>query len=85
MAVRTQIALDSEDHRRAKKKAAELGISLSEYIRRLVGSDLERRAPVSDVSELFDIVDSGESDIARHKDACIAAAVEEDHRRSTGQ
>jgi hypothetical protein len=32
--VGTRITLDCEAHRRAKRRAAELGISLAEYLRR---------------------------------------------------
>jgi len=57
MMARTQITLDPELHRRARERAAELGISLAEYIRRLVARDLEP-TPKADVSELFDLFDS---------------------------
>jgi hypothetical protein len=40
MMSRTQIALESEVQRRARKRASELGVSLAEYIRRLVARDL---------------------------------------------
>jgi len=57
MMARTQITLDPELHRRARERAAELGISLAEYIRRLVAADLEP-APTADVSAIFDLFDS---------------------------
>ncbi len=83
MMQRTQIMLDPEDHRGAKRRAAEAGISLAEYIRRLVRADLEE-APKADVSVLFGLGDSGGSggsDIANHKDQYIGEAVEAEHIR----
>jgi hypothetical protein len=75
MVVRTQIALDAEDHRRAKQRASEMNISLAEYIRRLVARDLgERRQPVSPQA-LFDLGRSAGSDVARRKDEYLAQAV----------
>ena len=40
--IRTQISLDEEDYRRAKREARRLGVSLAEYFRRA----LERMLPV---------------------------------------
>ena len=84
--VRTQIALDSEDHRRAKRRAAERNISLAEYLRTLVRRDLggEER-PAADISAIFGIGNSGGSDIATHKDRYIGEAVEAEYLRKTGQ
>jgi hypothetical protein len=76
MMVRTQILLDAEEHRRAKLRAAELGISLAEYIRRVVGDDLATPAAKVDASEIIGLFGSGGSDIARHKDAYLAEALE---------
>jgi hypothetical protein len=75
MQARTQLVLDSEAHRRAKARAAELGISLAEYLRRLVARDLGEPVAGADPSEVFDLGDSGGSDVARHKDAYLAEAV----------
>ena len=75
MMVRTQVALSSEDHRRAKDRAARMGISLAEYVRRVIARDLGASGAPSDASRLFDLGDSGGSDVARHKDEYLAAAV----------
>ena len=83
MMARVQIALAAEDHKRARARAAELGISFAEYVRRVVARDLERR-PRGDVASLFDLGDSGGSDIARFKDEYIGDAVEREHERETG-
>lgn len=76
MLQRTQITLPSDEHRRARRRAAELGISLAEYLRRLIRSDLESPARRGDVAALFDLGDSGGSDVAREKDSYLGAAVE---------
>lgn len=73
--VRTQILLAAEEHRRAKARAAELGISLAEYVRRAIRSDLAVPPPKPDASEIIGMFDSGGSDVARHKDEYLAEAV----------
>jgi len=75
MMARTQIALDPENHRRARKRAAELGISLAEYLRRLVARDIAPAQPRADPAGIFDLGDSGGSDISRHKDKYLGEAV----------
>src|SRR5215468_5894354 len=88
MNVRTQITLDSELQRRAQAKAADLGISFAEYVRRLVASDVGQPEPKSkpDISIIFDLVDEGPiTNIARDKDKMIGQAVWEDYVRATGR
>lgn len=79
MIQRTQITLDGADHRRARRRASELGVSLAEYIRRLVRDDLGGDAS-ADPSVLFALGDSGGSDVAAHKDKYIGEAVSEERR-----
>jgi hypothetical protein len=74
MMVRTQITLESELQKRARQRAGEIGVSMAEYVRQLVARDLARPATSADVSSIFDLGDSGGSDIARDKDAMIATA-----------
>jgi len=82
--VRTQITLDAATHRRAKRKAAELGVSLSELARRAFARELDGEASGSaDISEIFGLGDSGGSDVAVHKDEYIGEAVEHDYLRKT--
>lgn len=78
--------LDAEDHRRAKQRAAEMNVSLAEYIRRLVARDLGARRQAARPELLFDLGTSGGSDIARHKDEYLAQAVDAQAsaRRSAG-
>ena len=74
MMSRTQITLDPEIQRRARKRASDLGVSLAEYMRRLVARDLGSKASQQNPSLLFDLGSSGGSNIAKDKDAMIAAA-----------
>jgi hypothetical protein len=79
---RTQITLDGEAHRRAKERAGELGVSLAEYVRRLVDADLAAaEPPKTDISAIFGLFDSGGSDIARFKDQYLGEAAEKLHPR----
>jgi hypothetical protein len=81
MNARTQITIDPEVQRRAQAKAAELGISFAEYVRRLVERDLGTTKPKADISVIFDLVKDGPAtDIARDKDKMIGAAVWHEHR-----
>lgn len=83
MNARTQITLDPETQKRAQAKAAELGISFAEYVRRLLAQDLGAPARRTHISMVFDLVDEGPAtNIARDKDAMIAEAVWDDHHRS---
>jgi hypothetical protein len=74
MMSRTQITLDPEIQRRARRRAADLGISLAEYIRRLVARDLGSVQPRADPALVFHLGSSGGADIAKDKDTMIAEA-----------
>jgi hypothetical protein len=74
MMVRTQITLDAELQKSARQRANEIGVSLAEYVRRLVARDLTRPEANADVTSIFDLGSSGASDIARDKDLMIAEA-----------
>lgn len=58
----------------ARDRAGQLGISLAEYVRRLVAADLGGEDPAVDPSVVFDLGSSGGSDIARDKDSMLRAA-----------
>ena len=75
MLARTQISLKPEELLRARERASQLRISLAEYIRRLVARDLGEPAPKADPSVVFDLGDSGGSDIARNKDRMLGEAI----------
>jgi hypothetical protein len=74
MMVRTQITLETELQRRARQRASEIGVSLAEYVRRLVARDLARPEAKADVSSIFDLGASGGSNIAIDKDSMVAGA-----------
>jgi hypothetical protein len=82
MAQRTQISLPPEDHRQARARASELGISLAEYIRRLVARDLHGEREPAPVSALFDLGSSGAgADVGTHKDVYVGEALVSGKRR----
>ena len=86
MNARTQITLDPETQRRARARAADLGISFAEYVRRLVANDLGEPRPTPDMSVFFDLGASEEpTDIARDKDKMIGEAFWEEHLTSIGR
>jgi hypothetical protein len=85
MSARTQITMDPEVRRRAQAKAAELGISFAEYVRRVVAQDLGEAKPKADISMIFDLGASEEpTDIARDKDKLLGEAVWQEYLRKTG-
>lgn len=74
MMVRTQITLHAEHHARAKARAAALGVSFAEYMRRLVDQDLAGLCREAPVSIVFDLGASGRADIASDKHRMVAEA-----------
>jgi hypothetical protein len=82
MMSRTQITLEPEVQRRARQRASDLGVSLAEYLRRLVTRDLARPERTADTSCIFDLGSSHSSDIARNKDRMIADAIHSAHKKS---
>ncbi len=76
MMSRTQITLEPEFQRRARRRASDLGISFAEYVRRLVERDLSQPKAVVGIEALFDLGSSGGSNIAKHKDEMIGEAFE---------
>jgi hypothetical protein len=79
MMVRTQISLPTDDHRRAKERAAEQGVSLAEYFRRLVTRDLGESGAEADVTRLFNLGESGYTDVSTNHHAHVAEAIEAYH------
>jgi hypothetical protein len=75
MMSRTQVSLDPDLQRRARQRAAKLGVSFAEYVRRVVERDLGGRpATPRGASAVFDLGSSGGADVARDKDEMVAAA-----------
>jgi len=73
--MRTQISLTPEQHANVRQKAAGLGITMAEYVRRLVDHDLAEATPGADPSSIFAIGSSGGSNIATEKDAAVVDAI----------
>ena len=88
MNAHTRFTMDPTMRRRAQEKAAELGISLAEYMRRLVARDLgetQEPHPNADISIVFDLGESDEpTDMARDKDKLIGEAVWEEYLEDVG-
>jgi hypothetical protein len=85
MNARSQITMDPEMLRRARAKAAVLGISFAEYVRRLVAQDIGELKQKTDISVLFDLIDEGPpTNVARDKDRMIGQAVWDEHLHETG-
>ena len=85
MNARTQITMDPELRRRAHAKAAELGLSFAEYVRRLVAHDLGEPRHNTPISLLFDLGASRDpTDIARDKDQMLGEAAWAQHVRKSG-
>jgi hypothetical protein len=82
MMSRTQITLETQTHRLARQRASELGVSLAEYMRRLVARDLAGPQTEVDVTCVFDLGRSSHADVAKNKDSMIAEAFQSAHRRS---
>jgi GH24 family phage-related lysozyme (muramidase) len=74
MMVRTQITLESEVQKRARKRASEIGVSFAEYVRQIVESDLAQPQKRTDVSQIFNLGSSGGANIAKQKQPMIAEA-----------
>ena len=84
MNARTQVTLDPDVQRRARRKAAQLGISFAEYVRRVVANDLGGAPKQSDVAALFDLgASAAPTDVMREKDRLVAEAVQADFTRKT--
>jgi len=60
-----------------------MGISLAEYVRRLVARDLGEPAAGGDVASIFSLGRSAGSDVARHKDRYLAEALDAERQHET--
>ena len=74
MMARTQINLEPEVQRRVRQRASDMGMSLAEYIRRLVARDLGGPQAATNPAVVFDLGASSGSDVARNKDAMLVEA-----------
>ena len=82
---RTQIYLDPEEHRRLVLEAAQRGLSLTEYLRRVIGNRTGEQSITYDTrswDRLFSLLDSGSKDSVEAMDEEAAEAFERQHMRS---
>lgn len=84
MVVRSQVTLEAEAHRRAKRRAADLGVSFAEYVRQVIDRDLGDQ-PKADISAIFGLFDSGISDVSSNVDKYLGEALRREHLRETRQ
>ena len=85
MMVRMQISLPEEEHRRVKALAAERGISVAEYVRRLLARGSEPARARVGIESIFGIGASGRTDISSNTDEYVGEAVAWEHERSIGR
>jgi hypothetical protein len=76
MMSRVQVALPPEEHRRARARAAELGISFAEYVRGLIARDLGAMPAPRGVADLFDLGETVGSDVALEQERYLREAFE---------
>jgi hypothetical protein len=70
--IRTQISLDEEAYREAKQEARQQGISLAEFLRRLVAAGIRhRRTKHRPWMRHAGVVASGDSKASRSVDAVV--------------
>jgi hypothetical protein len=70
-----QILIEKELSKRAAERASQLGVSLAEYFRRLLRRDLGEPVRARDPSAVFNLGNSGGSDVAREKDRMVGEAL----------
>ena len=72
--MRTVITLPDHVHARAKQRAADLGISLAEFVRRLLDKELDTPTPQADIDSICAMVAGPRFDMARDGKEIIAEA-----------
>lgn len=72
--MRTIITLPDHVHAEAKQRAADLGISFAEFVRRLLDSELNAPAPQAGIEEICGMVAGPPFDMARDGKRVIAEA-----------
>ena len=83
MTYATSIVLDPELRATAKRRAAELGLSVSGYVRDLIRADGERsRESTGDIGSIIGVLGDGggPTDMSRDKHRLIGEAVDAMHR-----
>ena len=85
MMVRMQISMPPEQHRAVKARAHSLGISASDYVRRLAAVDLAYAKSRGRIDAIFGLGDSGGSDVEQFDDQYAVAAVVGTWHRGAGR
>lgn len=80
MMTRTQLSFEPDMLRDARERATQMGVSLAEYVRRLVSADLQGTEQSVAPEVVFDLGCSGGSDVARDKDRMLAEAFTDPRR-----
>jgi hypothetical protein len=82
-----QFSLTPDLQQRARKKAAAVGISFAEYVRRVVARDLrEPERSNFDITRVFDPGSSKKpTDIGHEKDELLGEAIWSEHHRKIGR
>ncbi|CAN5222672.1 hypothetical protein BH20ACT5_BH20ACT5_21360 [soil metagenome] len=84
--VRMQVTLASDEHRLVRARAKALGLSVAEYIRRVIAADLAGGKPEpTDVAGLTALGDSGGSDIASRKREYVETALRGRNRQTAAR
>lgn len=81
MMSRTQISLEAELLERAKERSRRLGISLAEYVRRLLARDLGEPDAVAEARAIFALGRSDGRDVTREEDELLGEAAAAERRR----
>lgn len=71
MMARTHIPIDGEHHGHAKVRAADLGIPFADDTHRQFDRDLSEPLDRSEPTRVFDLGDSGGTDVASKKDRML--------------
>ena len=72
--MRTVISLPDHVHARAKQRAADLGISFAEFVRRLLDRELDAAGPQASIDSICGMVEGSPFDMARDGKRIIAKA-----------
>ena len=76
MMARVQVSFPPEEQRRARARAADLGVSFAEYVRQLVARDLGEERHTGNPRELFDLGSTGQSEVANEKHGYVGEAID---------
>ena len=74
--MRTIITMPDHLHAQAKQRAAELGISLAEFTRRLLERELGSSAPQGDIDSICGIVTGTPFDMALDREQIVGEAAD---------